>query len=195
VSQTSTPPVDTTDEDGAEFDEQLRMSFGSDAEALAMLRTSSVIASLRHGLDTLLANAFFYPQPSLLVLDEPTSALDARGEARVVRGAARSPRTARPRSSASRERARRQWDQATIAFQSDTLAEPPAYWEEFRDAYGTDVTAWDGYALIRDIRSLGLALFALRHADTSEHARSQADYQFACLMGRHGGRPWKWVAP
>lgn len=89
----------------------------------------------------------------------------------------------------------RQWDQATIAFQSDTLAELPAYWEEFRDAYGADVTAWDGYGLIRDIRSLGLALFALRHADTSEHARSQADYRLACLMGRHGERPWKWVAP
>jgi Ser/Thr protein kinase RdoA (MazF antagonist) len=89
----------------------------------------------------------------------------------------------------------RQWDQAVIAVQSDTQADPPSAWEEFRDAYGEDVTTWDGYALLRDIRSLTLCLFALRHAHTSEHAREQADYRLACLMGRHGPRPWKWVAP
>lgn len=89
----------------------------------------------------------------------------------------------------------RQWDQATAAFQHDTLSEPAAYWEQFRDAYGHDVTAWDGYQLLRDIRSMELCLFALRHADKSDHARSQADYRLRCLMGRHGARPWKWVAP
>ena len=70
--------------------------------AAAVSSADDVVSSLRRGLDTLLANAFwggqelsggqwqrlgvaraFYPQPSLLVLDEPTSALDARGEARV----------------------------------------------------------------------------------------------------------------
>jgi hypothetical protein len=89
----------------------------------------------------------------------------------------------------------RQWDQAIIAVQSDTQDAPPSAWEEFRAAYGRDVTAWDGYSLLRDIRSMSLALFTLRHAGASEHARSQADYRLACLMGRHGPRPWKWVAP
>ncbi|AUG79296.1 hypothetical protein CFP65_4552 [Kitasatospora sp. MMS16-BH015] len=89
----------------------------------------------------------------------------------------------------------RQWDQATVMFQSDTLADPPARWEAFRDAYGEDVTTWCSYTTIRDIRSFELALFALRHADKSDHARHQADYRLACLMGRGGDRPWGWVAP
>ncbi|WP_216915062.1 phosphotransferase [Nocardia noduli] len=88
-----------------------------------------------------------------------------------------------------------EWDQATIAFQSDTLADPSARWYAFRDAYGADVTRWDGYPVLRDIRSLELCLFALRHAAVSAHARHQADYRLACLRGQHGNRPWRWVAP
>ncbi|MFE7796776.1 phosphotransferase enzyme family protein [Nocardia sp. NPDC057440] len=88
-----------------------------------------------------------------------------------------------------------QWDQATCAFQSDTLSDPPSRWEAFRDAYGADVTEWEGYTVIRDVRSFELALFALRHAAVSAHARAQADYRLACLRGHRGPRPWKWIAP
>ncbi|WP_181697840.1 phosphotransferase enzyme family protein [Nocardia sp. GTS18] len=88
-----------------------------------------------------------------------------------------------------------QWDQATVAFQSDTLSDPPARWEQFVDAYGCDVTDWEGYPVIRDVRSFELCLFALRHAAVSEHARRQADYRLACLHGHQGQRPWAWVAP
>ncbi|WP_433635492.1 phosphotransferase enzyme family protein [Nocardia sp. CA-120079] len=88
-----------------------------------------------------------------------------------------------------------QWDQATVAFQSDTLSDPPSRWARFRDAYGADVTAWEGYTVIRDVRSFELCLFALRHAGVSAHARAQADYRLACLRGQKGERPWNWVAP
>ncbi|MCU1640930.1 MAG: hypothetical protein JWN03_1205 [Nocardia sp.] len=88
-----------------------------------------------------------------------------------------------------------EWDQATVAFQSDTLSDPPSRWEEFSEAYGADVTEWDGYAVIRDVRSFELCLFALRHAAVSSHARNQADHRLACLRGQRGPRPWKWVAP
>ncbi|MEU2257684.1 phosphotransferase [Nocardia xishanensis] len=88
-----------------------------------------------------------------------------------------------------------QWDQATVAFQSDTLSDPPARWEQFADAYGSDVTEWPGYPVIRDVRSFELCLFALRHAALSDHARRQADYRLACLHGQRGERPWGWVAP
>ncbi|MGW4371330.1 phosphotransferase family protein [Nocardia takedensis] len=88
-----------------------------------------------------------------------------------------------------------EWDQATVAFQSDTFTDPPRRWDAFRSAYGTDVTTWCGYPLLRDIRSLELCLFALRHADLSPHARNQADYRLACLRGHQGDRPWRWVAP
>ncbi|MFE1591697.1 phosphotransferase enzyme family protein [Nocardia sp. NPDC058705] len=88
-----------------------------------------------------------------------------------------------------------QWDQATVAFQSDTLSDPTARWEQFADAYGSDITNWEGYPVIRDVRSFELCLFALRHAAISDHARHQADYRLACLRGHQGLRPWKWVAP
>ncbi|WP_083885604.1 phosphotransferase [Nocardia thailandica] len=88
-----------------------------------------------------------------------------------------------------------QWDQATVAFQSDTLADPPSRWQQFAHAYGSDVTRWEGYPVIRDVRSFELCLFALRHAAVSDHARRQADYRLACLKGLRGPRPWGWVAP
>jgi hypothetical protein len=88
-----------------------------------------------------------------------------------------------------------EWDQTVIAVQSDTLLEPPSHWDAFRQAYGADVTAWAGYQVIRDVRSLQLCLFALRHAHVSDHARKQADYRLECLRGLWGDRPWNWVAP
>ncbi|MFC8529402.1 phosphotransferase enzyme family protein [Nocardia sp. NPDC057227] len=88
-----------------------------------------------------------------------------------------------------------EWDQTTVAFQSDTLSDPPSRWHAFRDAYGADVTEWSGYAVLRDVRSLELCLFALRHASAGDHARAQADYRLTCIRGERGPRPWKWVAP
>ncbi|MEV0076176.1 phosphotransferase [Nocardia neocaledoniensis] len=88
-----------------------------------------------------------------------------------------------------------QWDQATVVFQSDTLSDPPQRWEQFAAAYGSDVTDWEGYPVIRDVRSFELCLFALRHAAISDHARHQANHRLACLRGLQGERPWRWVAP
>ncbi|MFC8046762.1 phosphotransferase [Nocardia sp. NPDC057353] len=88
-----------------------------------------------------------------------------------------------------------EWDQATVAFQSDTLSDPPSRWAAFRDSYGADVTEWHSYPILRDIRSLELCLFALRHATVSDHARAQADYRLACIRSRRGERPWRWIAP
>ncbi|MFD4353581.1 phosphotransferase enzyme family protein [Nocardia sp. NPDC058518] len=88
-----------------------------------------------------------------------------------------------------------QWDQATVAFQSETLSDPLDRWERFANAYGSGVTDWKGYPVIRDIRSFELCLSALRHAEVSDHARRQADYRLGCLRGQRGQRPWGWTAP
>lgn len=88
-----------------------------------------------------------------------------------------------------------EWDQATIALQTDTMVDPPSRWETFRQAYGADVTEWPGYQVIRDARRLQLCLFALRHADLSDHARKQANYRLECLRGVRGSHHWRWVAP
>ncbi|MGW6913422.1 phosphotransferase enzyme family protein [Kitasatospora sp. NPDC054939] len=65
----------------------------------------------------------------------------------------------------------------------------------FCDAYGTDVTAWDGYPVLRDIRELRVTCFALQHAaaDPARH-RAEAHYRLACLQGVNGPRPWGWTA-
>ncbi|MDH6130492.1 hypothetical protein P3T39_007489 [Kitasatospora sp. GP82] len=59
----------------------------------------------------------------------------------------------------------REWDQATAAWHVDTFGALPDNYAAFRQAYQADVTEWrEGYALIRDVRSLCAALFSLRHA-------------------------------
>ncbi|MEU9041534.1 MULTISPECIES: aminoglycoside phosphotransferase family protein [unclassified Kitasatospora] len=65
----------------------------------------------------------------------------------------------------------------------------------FCDAYGTDVTAWAGYPVLRDIRELRVTCFALQAAARDpERYRDQAHYRLACLQGDHGSRPWGWAA-
>ncbi|WP_405360348.1 aminoglycoside phosphotransferase family protein [Kitasatospora sp. NBC_00085] len=65
----------------------------------------------------------------------------------------------------------------------------------FCEAYGTDVRAWAGYPVLRDIRELRVTGFALQHAaaDPARH-RAEAHYRLACLRGRNGPRPWGWTA-
>ncbi|MEY9846126.1 Ser/Thr protein kinase RdoA (MazF antagonist) [Streptacidiphilus sp. BW17] len=65
----------------------------------------------------------------------------------------------------------------------------------FCEAYGTDVTTWAGYPVLRDIRELRVTCFALQHAATDPtRYGDQAHYRLACLQGQHGSRPWGWTA-
>ncbi|MFI5529753.1 phosphotransferase [Kitasatospora sp. NPDC051853] len=64
----------------------------------------------------------------------------------------------------------------------------------FCKAYGTDVTSWGGYAVLRDIRELRVTCFALQHAAADpDHHRSEAHHRLACLRGERGPRPWGWT--
>ncbi|MCO1575502.1 aminoglycoside phosphotransferase family protein [Crossiella sp. SN42] len=65
-------------------------------------------------------------------------------------------------------------------------------WKSYCDAYGHDVTRWEGYAVLRDIRELRMTTMAVQVAerDPGQYAR-QAAHRIACLRGHSGPRPWR----
>lgn len=66
---------------------------------------------------------------------------------------------------------------------------------EFCDVYGYDVTAWEGFELLRDIREFRMTTMAVQAASKNPAWILQADHRFACVRERCGGRPWPgWVA-
>lgn len=67
--------------------------------------------------------------------------------------------------------------------------------EEYADycqAYGRDVTRWDGFDLFRDIRELRVTCYAVYRAELDPALRSLAATRVACLQGVNGPRPWHW---
>ncbi|MFG2697791.1 phosphotransferase enzyme family protein [Kitasatospora sp. NPDC048407] len=88
------------------------------------------------------------------------------------------------------------WDLTSTAVAHDSFGSlsTPGY-AAFCTAYGADVTEWPGYPVLRAIRELRVALYALQQAatDPARH-RAQAHYRLACLRGEHGPRPWRWTA-
>lgn len=66
---------------------------------------------------------------------------------------------------------------------------------EFCDVYGYDVTAWEGFELLRDIREFRMTMMAVQTAATDSQWREQANQRLRCLQGRVSERPWTgWVA-
>jgi aminoglycoside phosphotransferase len=60
--------------------------------------------------------------------------------------------------------------------------------------YGYDVTTWDGYALLRDIRELRITTWMAQLAVDQPKYRDEARLRVACLRGERGPRPWPWSA-
>ncbi|MEU3975187.1 aminoglycoside phosphotransferase family protein [Streptomyces bacillaris] len=96
----------------------------------------------------------------------------------------------------------REWDQATAAWHRDIFGASSDDYCAFALVYGHDITAWPGYHVIRDIRSLCATLFALRHATVSPAVRAEADHRLSCLRTTAGpsprpwtGRTWQWPRP
>jgi len=65
-------------------------------------------------------------------------------------------------------------------------------WLDFCARYGDDVTGWNGFAVLRDIRELRKAVFGLPRQKWDSAIAAQARYRLACLRGQHGPRPWRW---
>jgi hypothetical protein len=65
--------------------------------------------------------------------------------------------------------------------------------QKWADAYGFDVTAWHGFALLRDIRELRMTCYAAQQAAAQERLKHEAQLRVDCLRGRRGPRPWPWT--
>ncbi|WP_435581583.1 phosphotransferase enzyme family protein [Amycolatopsis thermoflava] len=86
-----------------------------------------------------------------------------------------------------------EWDLVSTAIKHTSFAWISA--DEYRDfchRYGHDVTTWDGFEVLRDIRELRMTCYLAQHAAENPNARSEAALRVACLRGKHGSRPWSW---
>ncbi|MFE5117738.1 aminoglycoside phosphotransferase family protein [Streptomyces sp. NPDC056669] len=86
-----------------------------------------------------------------------------------------------------------EWDLVSTAVgRMTTGAVTAEEYDEFCEAYGADVTEWDGYQTLASIRELRLVTYALQHAASNPEWIGQAQYRIDCLRGRSGPRPWVW---
>ncbi|MFI6169067.1 phosphotransferase family protein [Nocardia sp. NPDC051052] len=63
-------------------------------------------------------------------------------------------------------------------------------YDEFCDVYEYDVTDWQGFELLRDIREFRMTTMAAQSATTNPADREQAVHRLACIRGEQGPRPW-----
>ncbi|MBF6137237.1 phosphotransferase [Nocardia puris] len=89
-----------------------------------------------------------------------------------------------------------EWDTVHTAIKYQTLGQISAeQYRAFCDVYGHDVTEWEGYELLRDLREFRMTTMAAQTAVRIPVDRAQADHRIACLRGKLGPRPWSGWRP
>jgi aminoglycoside phosphotransferase (APT) family kinase protein len=84
-----------------------------------------------------------------------------------------------------------EWDLVHTAIKHTSFAWITAdEYREFCDIYGHDVTKWEGFTLLRDIREFRMTCMAIQLATTTPSTHDQAAHRLACLRGTVGPRPW-----
>ncbi len=85
-----------------------------------------------------------------------------------------------------------EWDLVSMAVAHVTTAGIDAKeWDIYCETYGHDVTTWEGFDVLRDIRELRQTTMAAQVAATDpQRYADQAAHRLACLQGQHGPRPW-----
>lgn len=87
-----------------------------------------------------------------------------------------------------------EWDLASTAVRHLTCGLiSRAEYAQFCGTYGADVTAREGYEVIRDIRELRMTSYIAQQAATNSSYAHEAQLRVECLRGRHGPRPWPWT--
>lgn len=87
-----------------------------------------------------------------------------------------------------------EWDLVSTAVKYVTFGQvSPAGYQEFCDAYGRDVTTWDGFPVLRDVRELRVTCYAAQQAAEHPGLAAEASLRVACLRGQRGPRPWPWT--
>jgi len=90
-----------------------------------------------------------------------------------------------------------EWDLVSTAVTYVTTARiNTKEWGTYCETYGHDVTSWEGFHILRDIRELRQTTMAAQVAATNpQHYADQAAHRLACLQGQHGPRPWSGWRP
>ena len=85
-----------------------------------------------------------------------------------------------------------EWDLVSTAVSHVTTGWlAPETWTAYCRTYGHDVTTWDGFEVLRDIRELRMTTMAAQIAEKDPTAYPQFAHRLACLQGRNGPRPWE----
>jgi aminoglycoside phosphotransferase (APT) family kinase protein len=86
-----------------------------------------------------------------------------------------------------------EWDLVATAIDHTTfgILSEDGY-REFCEEYGSEVTQWEGFELLRDARELRISCWMAQLATEHPEAQEQAALRVACLRGKHGPRPWPW---
>lgn len=86
-----------------------------------------------------------------------------------------------------------EWDLVSTAIKHTSFAWVSTKdYHEFCRRYGHDVTSWQGFELLRDIRELRMTCYALQRAAENPATQVEAELRVACLRGERGPRPWDW---
>ncbi|WP_328530717.1 aminoglycoside phosphotransferase family protein [Nocardioides sp. NBC_00368] len=86
-----------------------------------------------------------------------------------------------------------EWDLTSTACRVTSYSTLSAEdYADYCEAYGRDVTRWDGFDLFRDIRELRVTCYAAYRAQHDPALRSNAVTRVDCLRGMNGPRPWRW---
>jgi hypothetical protein len=87
-----------------------------------------------------------------------------------------------------------EWDLASTAVKHLTCGLiSRAEYGQFCRTYGADVTSWEGYEVVRDIRELRMTSYIAQQAATNSSYAHEAQLRVDCLRGRSGPRPWRWI--
>ncbi|MEV0150001.1 MULTISPECIES: aminoglycoside phosphotransferase family protein [unclassified Nonomuraea] len=88
-----------------------------------------------------------------------------------------------------------EWDLVSTAVKAYTLAGISVEdYQAFVKVYGYDVTGWDGFEILRDIREFRMTCMAAQVAAENPARHDEVMLRLACLRGERGPRPWRWTA-
>lgn len=88
-----------------------------------------------------------------------------------------------------------EWDLTSTAVKAFTLAGISTDdYRGFVASYGHDVTTWQGFETLRDIREFRMTCMAAQVAGENPARHPEIVHRLACLRGERGPRPWTWQA-
>jgi hypothetical protein len=85
----------------------------------------------------------------------------------------------------------REIDLSTTACERDLGWHSAADYEAFCEAYGYDVTTWDGFAVLRDINHLKMTTWLMQNVSEGPDVAAEFQTRLASLKGVPTGNPWR----